>query len=352
MIRQFNMGQKLVAIGGGTGLSTLLRGLKHYVPNTGCIERRPELWIDQLTAVVTVTDDGGSSGQLRRELNVLPPGDIRNCMVALAEDEALMTQLFKFRFGGEGKLQGHSFGNLFLTAMTEVVGDFLEAIRLASEVLAIKGQIFPATVEDVRLGAKLSNGQSVVGETSITEANSRIDNLWLEPAAPAALPEAIKAINEADIITIGPGSLFTSILPNLLVPGIVEAIAKSKAQKIYVCNVMTQPGETDNFTALDHLQTILKYAPKLNFDAMLVNSKPITAEQHEHYASKSSYPVIGTPADRVTMQVPKMINVHVMTIYHCDMLDEKGPARHDSNKLAARIADFALPNIMRMAKSA
>src|SRR6185503_17074559 len=159
MIRQFNLGKKLVAIGGGTGLSTLLRGLKHYVPNTGCIERRPEYWIDQLTAIVTVTDDGGSSGQLRRELNVLPPGDIRNCMVALAEDEALMTHLFKYRFRGDGHLHGHSFGNLFLTAMTEVVGDFLEAIRLASEVLAIKGCIYPATVDDVRLGAELSDGR-------------------------------------------------------------------------------------------------------------------------------------------------------------------------------------------------
>ena len=170
MIKQFNAGQKLVAIGGGTGLSTLLRGLKHHVPNTGCIEMRPEYWIDQLTAVVTVTDDGGSSGQLRRELNILPPGDIRNCMVALAEDEALMTQLFKFRFKGDGHLQGHSFGNLFLTAMTEVVGDFLEAIRLASEVLALKGRFYPATVDDVRLGAELANVQRVIGETSITEA--------------------------------------------------------------------------------------------------------------------------------------------------------------------------------------
>src|SRR5437868_4916224 len=260
MIRQLNAGRRLVAIGGGTGLSTLLRGLKHYVPNTGCIERRPEKWIDQLTAVVTVTDDGGSSGQLRRELHVLPPGDIRNCMVALAEDEALMTKLFKYRFSGEGNLQGHSFGNLFLTAMSAVVGDFLEAIRFASEVLAIKGQIFPATVEDVRLGAELANGESVIGETKITDARSKINKLWLEPDRPMALPEAIAAIQEADIITIGPGSLFTSILPNLLVPEIAEAISSSMAQKIYICNVMTQPGETDEFNAQDHLQTIMQYA--------------------------------------------------------------------------------------------
>src|SRR5713101_4018943 len=163
MIRQCDLTGRLVAIGGGTGLSTLLRGLKHYVPNAGCIERSIENWLEQLTAVVTVTDDGGSSGQLRRELHVLPPGDIRNCMVALAEDEALLTHLFKYRFSGDGNLQGHSFGNLFLTAMTAVVGDFLEAIRLASEVLAIKGQIFPATVEDVRLGAELANGERVQG---------------------------------------------------------------------------------------------------------------------------------------------------------------------------------------------
>jgi uncharacterized cofD-like protein len=352
MIENFKVGQKFVAIGGGTGLSTLLRGLKYYVPNTGCIERGPEYWIDQLTAIVTVTDDGGSSGQLRSELNVLPPGDIRNCMVALAEDEALMTQLFKFRFKGDGHLKGHSFGNLFLTAMTEVVGDFLEAIRLASEVLAIKGRIFPATIDDVRLGAELANGLSVRGETNITGKRSKIENLWLEPAQPSALPEAIDAIREADIITIGPGSLFTSILPNLLVPGIASAIASSKAKKIFVCNVMTQPGETDNFNAMDHLLTVSRYAPRIHFDAMLVNSTPLTPEQYHHYASQGSYPVMSSRTEKVSTYIPKSINGRMISVYHCDLLDEAAPARHKPEKIATRIAELALPKTMRMAKSA
>jgi uncharacterized cofD-like protein len=209
------MGLKLVAIGGGTGLSTLLRGLKQYVPAVGCIENGLNNWIEKLTAVVTVTDDGGSSGQLRRELNVLPPGDIRNCLVALAEDESLMTQLFKYRFRGDGHLQGHSFGNLFLTAMTEVVGgDFLEAIRLASEVLAIRGCIYPSTIDDVRLAAELGDGRCLSGETEIVDARAEIKRLWLEPIQPKALPEALAAIHEADIITIGPGSLFIAFYFN------------------------------------------------------------------------------------------------------------------------------------------
>jgi len=346
------MGTKLVAIGGGTGLSTLLRGLKRYVPPVGCIENRTDLWIEQLTAVVTVTDDGGSSGQLRRELHVLPPGDIRNCMVALAEDEALLTQLFKYRFRGEGNLQGHSFGNLFLTAMTEVVGDFLEAIKFTSEVLAIKGQIFPSTVDDVRLVAELANGEIVTGETNITSAHSTIKNLSLEPKRPAALPEALEAIREADIITIGPGSLFTSILPNLLVPGIAEAIAASPAQKIYICNVMTQPGETDGFNAEDHLKTILQYAPQLYFDVMLVNSTRISLEQQDHYAEKGSFPIVSTSREKSTARVLRLVNGHMLTIYHSDLIDENGPVRHNSDKLASKITEIAQPKVVQLAKSA
>ena len=249
-------GLNMVTIGGGTGLSTLLRGIKHFVIGSKFNERKANSWIEQLTAVVTVTDDGGSSGQLRRELRMLPPGDIRNCMVALAEDESLMTQFFKHRFNSDGNLHGHSFGNLFIAAISEVTGDFLQAIRLASNVLGIKGQILPSTLCDVTLAAELANGRYVCGETNISSSDTRIKRLWLEPEAVTTLPDVISAIADADIITLGPGSLFTSLLPNLLVPGLVDAIAASKAQKIFICNVMTQPGETDGFSALDHLSVI------------------------------------------------------------------------------------------------
>ncbi|MEW6733000.1 MAG: gluconeogenesis factor YvcK family protein [Acidobacteriota bacterium] len=345
-------GMKLVAIGGGTGLSTLLRGLKHYVINNCGIETRWKSWIEQLTALVTVTDDGGSSGQLRREMHILPPGDIRNCMVALAEDEALMTQLFKYRFEGDGQLQGHSFGNLFLTAMTAVVGDFLQAIQLASEVLAIRGQIYPATVDDVRLAAELTDGRTLHGETNITAARSGIKQLWLEPARVQALPEAIKAIREADVITIGPGSLFTSILPNLLVPGIVDAIAASPAQKIFICNVMTQPGETDGFRPLDHLETVQQYAAKLHFDAMLVNCAYISSQQHNHYAAKGLFPVLDPFADHNSSRLINTGVGRLTAIHYADLIDEESPVRHSSSKLALKITELIQAKLLRLAKPA
>jgi uncharacterized cofD-like protein len=342
------MKMKIVAIGGGTGLSMLLRGLKQYLSAANCNENGLDYWIDQLTAVVTVTDDGGSSGQLRQELHVLPPGDIRNCMVALAEDEALMTQLFKYRFEGNGHLQGHSFGNLFLTAMTGVVGgDFLEAIRLASEVLAIRGRIYPATVDDVCLAAELNDGRAMIGETNIVNANSQIKRMWLMPSEPQPLPQALAAISEADIITIGPGSLFTSILPNLLVPKIVDAIVASAAEKIFICNVMTQPGETTGFNAQAHIDAILSYAPQLHFNFMLVNNSPLSEEQYRCYAAKGAFPV----AINIDQAIESMelVNGGKMKIYYCDLLNDSNPARHNAGKLAAIIKNIAQTKLLPIA---
>src|SRR5689334_24823153 len=229
-----NGGQRLVALGGGTGLSTLLAGLKQLVA-------KPDepIWIETLSAIVTVSDNGGSSGRLRDELQMLPPGDIRNCIVALSEDSNFLSRLFRHRFRGAGGLGGHSFGNLFLAALTEVTGDFTEAIRLSSEVLASKGHIFPATISDVRLAAELDDGTVVRGETQISASKLPIRRLRLEPEKWLPLPEALKAIRAADVITVGPGSLYTSILPNLLVSQVARVIGQSRATKIFVNNLMT-----------------------------------------------------------------------------------------------------------------
>src|SRR5437762_10499035 len=265
---------RLVAMGGGTGLSTLLAGLKSF---TG--QEKESAWIDSLSAIVTVSDDGGSSGRLRDELQMLPPGDIRNCMIALSEDSNLLSRLFRYRFGGAGDLAGHSFGNLFLAALTEVTGDFVEAVRLSSEVLASKGHIFPATTNDVRLVAELEDGREVHGETQITAARARIRRLRLVPDKCLPLPEALAAIRVADVVTIGPGSLYTSILPNLLVSDVAGTIAESHAIKIFVTNLMTQPGETEGYDAQRHLATVTEYAPQISFDYVLLNDRAITETQ-------------------------------------------------------------------------
>ncbi|HNU07839.1 MAG TPA: YvcK family protein, partial [Pyrinomonadaceae bacterium] len=239
-----------VAIGGGNGLSTLLSGLKRFV---GPSETEP-VWLSNLSAIVAVSDDGGSSGRIRDELQMLPPGDIRNCMVAMSEDSHLLAKLFRHRFSGSGELGGHSFGNLFLAAMTEITGDFAKAVKLSSEILASKGHIYPATTDDVRLAAELLDGTIVKGETNIGKVGTKIKQLYLEPGNCKPLPEALAAIYEADVITIGPGSLFTSLLPPILVNGVAEAIADSAAVKVFVCNLMTQPGETDGMTSRRHLE--------------------------------------------------------------------------------------------------
>ncbi len=317
-------GLNLVALGGGTGLSTLLSGLKRLVGE----RHLHNSWIASLSAIVTVSDDGGSSGRLREELQMLPPGDIRNCMIALSEDSNLISRLFRHRFRGDGELGGHSFGNLFLAALAEVTGDFTEAVRLSSEVLASKGHIYPATISDVRLVAELENGDVVRGETQISASRIPIRRLSLEPAQCLPLPEALKAIRGADVITVGPGSLYTSILPNLLVARVSRAIGESAATRIYVCNLMTQPGETDNYTARQHLETIKQYAPEIHFDFVVVNDKRISKEQAERYALEGAYQ-IGLDDDSLDSVIDSSTQV-----IRANLLEEGEKVRHNSNVLA------------------
>jgi uncharacterized cofD-like protein len=316
-------GLKVVALGGGTGLSTLLSGLKKFV---GAADAGS--WISSLSAIVTVSDDGGSSGRLRDELQMLPPGDIRNCMVALSEDSTLLSRLFQYRFRGSGELGGHSFGNLFLAALTEVTGDFVEAVRLSSEVLASKGRIFPATINDVRLVAEMEDGSVVRGETQITASKSPISNLRLEPEHCLPLPEVMSAIRAANVITVGPGSLFTSILPNLLVSKVAEAIGDARATRIYVCNLMTQPGETDGFSAKQHLEVIRKYAPAVEFDYVIVNNRPISEAQVALYAADGARQIGLSPHSLEDECGSKT------EIIRTDLLDDGEKVRHNPEKLA------------------
>ena len=318
-----NGGLNLVAIGGGNGLSTLLGGLKALVG-----KRYEDIWIKNLSAIVTVSDDGGSSGRLREELQMLPPGDIRNCMIALSEDSNLLSRLFRHRFRGKGELGGHSFGNLFLAALTEVTGDFVEAVRLSSEVLASKGHIFPATINDVRLVAEMEDGRVVRGETQITGAHSRIRSLRLEPEHCLPLPETLAAIRSADVITVGPGSLYTSILPNLLVARMASAIGEATATKIFINNLMTQPGETDGYTAREHLEVVKRYAPEIHFDFVVVNSRAITDEQAERYAAEGAQQ-IGINEDAIDTILDRGTEV-----VHADLLDEGEKVRHNADRLA------------------
>lgn len=318
-----NRSLKLVAIGGGTGLSTLLAGLKRFVGNRG-----RGMWLESLSAIVTVSDDGGSSGRLREELQILPPGDIRNCMIALSEDSTLLARLFRYRFGGSGGLAGHSFGNLFLAALADVTGDFVEAVRLSSEVLASKGHIYPATTTDVRLVAELEDGREVHGETQITGAHAPIRHLRLEPEQCLPLPDALAAIRAADVITIGPGSLYTSILPNLLVAKVADAIGEARATRVFVTNLMTQPGETDGYDAYSHLAAVKKYAPQISFDYALVNDRPISAEQEALYRADGAYQVrLDDKANPGALEA-------VSQIVRADLLDQGEMVRHNSERLA------------------
>lgn len=276
--RRLNRGPKIVTIGGGTGLSNLLRGLKEYSSN--------------ITAIVTVADDGGSSGRLRREIGVLPPGDIRNCLAALADEEKLLTELFQYRFNAGDGLIGHSFGNLFLTAMSDITGDFEKAIAASSRVLAVRGKVLPSTLTDVNLWAKLTDGRIIEGESNIPKAKGKIETIGYHPTNPIALPAAVKAIKEADYLIIGPGSLYTSIIPNFLVSEIVEAIAASQAPSIYICNIMTEPGETDDYTVSDHISAIDKVTKGKIFDAVLVNRTLPSDAALERYAQENAHPVL------------------------------------------------------------
>jgi uncharacterized cofD-like protein len=277
---------RVVAIGGGTGLSALLQGLKHYARQV-----EPGLPPVDITAIVTVTDDGGSSGRLRREFDVLPPGDIRNCMVALSEDSALLARLFQYRFQAGRGLKGHSFGNLFLMALTQIMGDFPDAVKVSSEVLKIAGHIYPATADNVALEATLANGSKVVGETNISRSHHRIKSVRLIPRRVKPLDAALSAIAEADAITFGPGSLFTSVVPNLLVEGIAQAIRRSPAIKAIFVNLMWQPGETTEFRASDHVRAVHQHAGGKLLDYAVVNIRPITSAMKKRYARERALPV-------------------------------------------------------------
>jgi uncharacterized cofD-like protein len=279
---------RVVAIGGGTGLSTLLRGLRSHV--TACAPCEPGL-ISDLAAVVTVTDDGGSSGRLRKGFNMLPPGDLRNCMVALSEEEDMLAKLFGHRFRKGDSLQGHNFGNLFVAALTEITGDFGQAIQLASKILATRGRIFPVTTANASLVARMDDGSLVRGETKITASRKRIVELMLDPPDAAALPETLEAIERADLITVGPGSLYTSLITNLLVQGMPAALANARGVRVFICNLMTQANESLNLTASEHIERIYEHTRAPIFDYALVNTAAFSAETLARYAAEGASPI-------------------------------------------------------------
>ena len=282
---------RVVAIGGGTGLSTLLRGLRRHVTVAGQTSSAPGP-ISDLAAVVTVTDDGGSSGRLRKGFNMLPPGDLRNCMVALSEEEDLLTQLFSHRFQGGDALKGHNFGNLFVAALTEITGDFGQAIQLASRILATRGRIYPVTTANATLVARMEDGSLVRGETKITASRSRIVELMLDPPDAAPLKETLDAIERANLITVGPGSLYTSLITNLLVDGIPEALAAARGVRVYICNLMTQANESLGLTASEHIERIYEHTRAPIFDCALVNTAPFSADTLARYAAQGAAPIV------------------------------------------------------------
>ena len=311
--KKLGKGPHIVVIGGGTGLHTLLRGLKQYTNN--------------ITAIVTVFDSGGSSGKLRDELGVLPPGDIRNCLVALSTKEPLMKKLFQYRFKN-GSLQGHSFGNLFITAMSAVSGDFTKAIEKSSEILAIRGKVLPSSMENVTLCARLKNDKVIKGENNISKISDKVESIFIQPSSVSPLPEALHAIQKADAIILGPGSLYTSIICNLLVKNIPSAICGSNAMKIYICNVMTQPGETDFYSASMHLEEIVKYLHENCIDYVLLNNKELNPEIAKKYHQEGSY--------KVQDDLNFKFNSRTKIIRE-GLLSEYDFARHDSDRIAQLI---------------
>jgi uncharacterized cofD-like protein len=336
---------RIVVIGGGSGLSALLHGLK---PHAGASEQQngeaplslpPQV---EITAVVTVADDGGSSGRLRRDFRVLAPGDIRNCMVALSEDEALLSRLFQYRFSSGRGLKGHSFGNLFLTALTNVTGDFAQAVKVSSEVLAIAGKIYPATAANVRLEAQLENGKRVLGETNISKAHARIRRVELKPAHSMPLEETLRAIAAADLISLGPGSLFTSVIPNLLVEGIPQAIRDAPAVKAYFVNLMWQPGETMSFTAADHVAALTEHAGMSLLDCVVLNTRPIGPAILEKYSQQMALPVEND------LERLKGMGVRIVGR---DLVEESEKIRHDPAATAAVAMELAAEGRLRRRKN-
>ncbi|BAL81895.1 hypothetical protein SELR_01870 [Selenomonas ruminantium subsp. lactilytica TAM6421] len=315
--RRLGKGPNVAVVGGGHGLSVLLRGIKAATTN--------------VTAVVTVADDGGSSGRLREEFGIIPPGDLRNCLVALADTEPLMEKLFQYRFKGETELAGHSFGNLFIAAMNEVTGDMEQALQESSKVLAVKGQVLPASKDHVRLDAIMEDGTVVEGESRIPEVHKRIKRVRLFPEKVQPVQSALDALTNADAIILGPGSLYTSIMPNLLVDGVADAIRKSKAIKIYICNVMSQPGETDGYTASMHAKAIIDHGGKGIIDYMLVNDAVISPDMQDYYASKGAYPV----------EVDEdAINALGVGFVKADIINENEVIRHDPDKLSKAVMNM------------
>lgn len=312
-------GPRIVVIGGGTGLSVLLRGLKNYTTN--------------ITAIVSVTDDGGSSGKLRGQFGILPPGDLRNCLVALADTEPTMEKLFDYRFNQGKGLEGHNLGNLLITAMTDVSGSFETAINEISKVLAIRGRVIPSTLENVVLAAQLRDGSMVMGETVISKSKKPIKKVYTIPNCPRPMPEAIEAIKDADAIILGPGSLYTSVIPNLLVPDIVSAIEEAEGLKIYVCNVMTQPGESDNYTASDHIRALYTHSSPNIVDYMIINNERIPKYYLEKYALKGSIPV------EIDREKIKKYNIELV---ESPLIHESDYIRHDPVKLAKMVVNLVL----------
>ena len=313
---------RIVCLGGGTGLSTLLHGLKEYA-RQGLVD---------ICAIVTVTDDGGSSGRLRREFDILPPGDIRNCMVALSEDEALLSQLFQYRFSSGRGLKGHSFGNLFLTALTHVTGDFPRAVKVSSEVLAIFGRIYPSTSENVGLRAIMTDGSQIEGETRISKSRKRIGRLELIPSKVKPLRDALEAIAAADLITMGPGSLYTSVIPNLLVDGMGTAIRRSKAAKAYFVNLMWQPWETMNFSASEHIRAIHDHGGKGTVQRAILNTTPLSGSQRRLYAAEKVFPV--------ELDTPRILEMGVEVVGR-PLLAKAQKVRHDSMAIARIAVELA-----------
>jgi uncharacterized cofD-like protein len=318
----------VVAIGGGTGLSTLLRGLRRHVSPPGG-SPDPTYAIAKLAAVVTVTDDGGSSGRLRQDFNMLPPGDLRNCMVALSEEEDLLSRLFTHRFKTGNTLKGHNFGNLFVAALTEITGDFAQAVQLASKVLATRGQIYPATTANTVLVAKMDDGTEVRGETKITASKTRIVELRLEPPNPTPLPETLEAIERADLITVGPGSLYTSLITNLLVSGMPQALTKARGVRVFICNLMTQANESLGLTAAEHIEKIYDHTRTPIFDYALVNTGEFSVETLMRYAAEGAAP-IAADIERIERLGVKCIAGNFAS--------EENVVRHTAN----RVADAAL----------
>lgn len=306
--RALEAGPRITVIGGGTGLPSLIRGIKHYSYN--------------IAAIVTMADDGGSSGRLRSELGIQPPGDIRNCLAAMADSEAVMQQLMDYRFTSDGQLNGHSFGNMLIAALAGIGGDFYRAVEIAGELLAIRGRVIPSTTTDVTLLARTETGETLTGETSVAAAAARIQSLSLSPPHPQAHPQALTALAEADLIIIGPGSLYTSIVPNLLIPDIAQAVAHSRALKVYICNVAEEPRQTEGYSVQEHLAVVQRYAGENSVHAVIANSR---------------IPVGPTPAGLDFIRPQRPWDAAAMLI-EADVIDETATARHDPEKLAQTVA--------------